>query len=210
MKPRSIILCSLLPCFGFSSVGSSALAGTYALVCVTTITADAKESVLAEQSSPEPGEKLVVHLDANTKCTALIVPLEEKGLRLANGWRPQMVTLPQWNSRIAWQWDAGRAFALWIFFFKPNALGLAEIEKLVKAMQSRTLGERVLTQQTRLLCDKLSGRMRGSQQIMRGPKASVRTVGGVVIQGGFPWGTCAERVTLNDALEGTLVLHHGR
>jgi hypothetical protein len=44
-------------------------------VCVTTLNADS-EDVLAEQSSPGSGENLVVHLDANTKCTALIVPFK--------------------------------------------------------------------------------------------------------------------------------------
>lgn len=67
----------------------------------------------------------MVHLDANTECTALIVPLAEKGSRLANDWRPQMVVLPQWdertlpNSRAAWEWNKnGEPFELWIFFFK--------------------------------------------------------------------------------------------
>src|SRR6476661_4158147 len=74
-------------------------AESYARVCATTAAAESNEAPLAETSAPGPGEKLVVHLDANTECVALILPLIEKGSRLANGWRPQMVALPEWDER---------------------------------------------------------------------------------------------------------------
>lgn len=211
-----------LRCFALLSVlitwfPSRASAESYARVCVTTIDSDSKESVFTADSSPRPGEKLVVHLDANTECTALIVPLTEKGSRLANGWRPQMVILPQWdertlpNSRAAWEWNkAGEPFELRIFFSKPGAAGLNDIEKLVTAMQSPNLDERVLSQQTRLLCDKLSAHTSGLQLIARGPKANAALVGGAMRATEFPWRDYAEKVTLNDALEGTLIVRHGR
>lgn len=52
--------------------------------------------------------------------------------------------------------------------------------------------------------------MSGSQQIMRGPKAGAALVGGTMRATEFPWRDYAEKVTLNDALEGTLVVRHGR
>jgi hypothetical protein len=196
---------------------SPARADSYARVCATTVDADSKEAVLAEDSSPGPGKKLVVHLDASTECAALIVPLAEKGSRLANGWRPQMVVLPEWDertlpdSRAAWEWNkGGEPFALWIFFFKRDAAGLDETQKLVAAMQNPKSDERALTQQTRLLCDRLSNRMSGTQQIIKGPKAVASLVGGSMRATEFPWRNYAEKVSLNDALEGTLVVRHGR
>jgi len=98
MKLHSILLCCVLS-FSIVLLASMARGESYARVCVTTVDADSNEAVLTEASSPGPGKKLVVHLDANTECTALIVPLTEKGSRLANGWRPQMVVLPQWDER---------------------------------------------------------------------------------------------------------------
>jgi hypothetical protein len=128
-----------------------------------------------------------------------------------------MVVLPQWDertlpdSRAAWEWNkSGEPFELWIFLFKRDAAGLDEISKLVAAMQNPKSDERVLAQQTRLLCDKLSSRMSGTQQIMKGPKAGAALVGGAMRATEFPWRDYAEKVTLNDALEGTLVVRHGR
>ena len=190
---------------------------SYARVCVTTVDAEANEAPLTEKSSPGPGERLIVHLDANSECVALIVPLVEHGTKLVNGWRPQIVTLPEWDertlpaSKATWAWNKGAdPFQLWVFFFKNDAPGLDDIQKLVAAMQGATLDEKVLAQQTRKLCDKLSARMTGNQQIAQGPKAGATLVGGAVRGAEFPWRNFAQKVSLNDAREGTLLLRHGR
>jgi hypothetical protein len=189
---------------------------SYARVCATTVGAESNEIPLAETSAPGAGEKLVVHLDASTECVALILPLIEKGSRLANDWRPQMVALPEWDERklpaspAIWNWNKGAdPFELWIFFFKRDAAGLDEIQKLVAAMQNPTLHEKVLAQQTRKICEKLNSRMTGKQPIFRGPKAGTALVGGAVRSAEFPWRDYAQKVVLNDAFEGALVLRHG-
>jgi hypothetical protein len=189
----------------------------YARICVTTVDADAKEAVLAEDSSAGAGKKIVVHLDASTECAALIVPLVEKSSRLANGWRAQMVLLPEWDaktlpdSHAAWEWNkAGDPFELWILFFKRDASGLEEIQKLVAAMQNSKANDQVLAQQTRKLCEMLGSRMSGNAQIVQGPKADAALVGGAVRSTDFPWRDYAQKVALNSALEGELVLRHGR
>jgi len=194
----------------------SARAESYARVCATTVDAESNETSLAEISAPGPGEKLVVHVDASTECVALILPLIEKGSRLANGWRPQMVGLPQWDERklpappVAWNWNKGAdPFELWIFFFKRDAAGLDEIQKLVVAMQNSS-DEKVLTQQTRKLCEELTPRMAGKQPIIQEHKATVALVGGAVRSTEFPWRDYAQKVVLNDAFEGALVVRHGR
>jgi hypothetical protein len=217
MKPSSIILCWVLLRVGFTSVGSPAPAETYARVCVTTIDADSKEAVLADSSAPGPGEKLIVHLDASTECVALILPLIEQASRLANGWRPQMVGLPQWDERrlpappAVWNWNKGAdTFELWIFFFKRDAAGLDELQKLVAAMQNPGLDEKVLAQQTHKLLEKLNTRMTGKQPIIPGPKANTALAGGTVRSVEFPWRDYAQKISLNEAFEGALVVHHGR
>ena len=104
----------------------------------------------------------MVHLDANNSCVALIVPLVENGRKLANGWRPQMVELAQWDektlpdSRRVWDWNKGAdPFELWIFFFKRDAPGFDTFRILVAAMESPTLSEKILAQQTNKLCESL-------------------------------------------------------
>ena len=212
---RRVGLC-LAACLA-ASFASETRAENYARVCVTAMDSDSKESALTGVSSPGPGEKLVVHLDANTACAALIVPLAENGSRLANGWRPQMAALPQWdermlpNSRTAWDWGKeSEPFELWIFFFKRDASGIDQLQKLVTAMQSPKLDQNVLTQQTRKLCDMLGPRMTGKEPTIQEHKATVALVGGAVRGTEFPWRDHAEKVTLNNALEGTLVVRHGR
>lgn len=216
MTDSSFALWLGLVCLTTVGGATSSLAESYARVCVTTIDSDSEEAVLTDASSPGPGKKLIVHLDANTECTALIVPLAQNESRLANGWRPQMVVLPQWDERTlpnsgpSWRWQkSGGAFELWIFFFKRDAAGLTEIEKLVSAMQRPNLDERVLTQQTRMLRDKLSTRMSGFQQATPAPKAGTVIMNDEVRATEFPWRNYAEKVTLNDALEGTLVVRRG-
>jgi hypothetical protein len=217
MQPRWIIffLASLL-IFAVWVI-PSARAESYARVCATTVDAESNETPLADTSAPGPGEKLVVHMDASTGCAALILPLIEKGSRLANGWRPQLVALAEWDERklpappVVWNWNKGAdPFELWIFFFKRDAAGLDEIQKLVAAMQSPTLDEKVLVQQTRKLCEKLNPRMTGKQPIIPGAKASTALVGGTVRSTEFPWRDYAQKVVLSDAFEGALVLRHGR
>jgi hypothetical protein len=128
-----------------------------------------------------------------------------------------MVSLPEWDektlpdSRAAWEWNkAGDSFELWIFFFKRDAAGLDEIQKLVAAMQGATANNQVLAQQTRKLCEKLSSRMSGNTRIVQGPKADATLVGGAMRDGTFPWRDYAQKVPLNNALEGELVQRYGR
>src|SRR5437870_1290511 len=99
MKPPSLRLCMAMATLLIASFASAARAESYARVCATTVDAESNEAPLAEASAPGPGEKLAVHLDASAECVALILPLVEKGSRLANGWRPQIVGLPQWDER---------------------------------------------------------------------------------------------------------------
>jgi hypothetical protein len=211
-----MLCCVALSCF-IASFASHARADTYARVCATTVDSESNETPLADSSAPGPREKLLVHLDASTECVALILPLVEKASRLANGWRPQMVALPQWDERklpappAVWNWNKGAdPFELWIFFFKRNAPGLDEIQKLIAAMQNPSLDEKVLAQQTRKICEKLDARMSGKQPINQAPKASTALVGGTVRSTEFPWRDYAQKVVLNDAFEGALVVRHGR
>ena len=89
-----------------------------------------------------------------------------------------MVGLPEWDERklpappAVWNWNKGAdPFELWIFFFKRDATGLDEIQKLVAAMQSPAWIEKVLAQQTRKFAKNSKSRMTGKQPIIKGPKA---------------------------------------
>jgi hypothetical protein len=215
MQPRWITLLTLSILIVWLT--PFARAESYARVCATTVDSESNEAPLADASAPGAGERLVVHLDASTECAALILPLIEKRSRLANGWRPQMVALPEWDERklpappAVWNWNKGAdPFELWIFFFKRDAAGLDEIQKLVAAMQGPSLDEKVVAQQTRKLCDKLNPRMTGKQPIIPGAKAVAALVGGTVRSTEFPWRDYAQKVELNDAFEGALVVRHGR
>jgi len=213
---RKMLCCAALSCL-LTSFASSTHSESYVRVCATTVDAESNETQLAKTSAPGPGKKLVVHLDANTDCVALIVPFAQSANRLANAWRPQVVNLPQWSERTlpapprVWHWNQGaESFDLWVFFFGPKAADLEELSKLVAAMQSAGLDQKVLTQQTSKLCEKLSLRMNGKPAVAQEPKAGAELVGGSVRGTEVPWRDYAQKVILNKVLEGELVLRHGR
>ena len=217
VSARSHLVVLLLVGISLGLLAAPAQGESYARVCAAVIDAKSNEAPLTESSAPGPGVRAVVHLDANTGCVALIIPLLQQSTRLANGWRPQLVTLAQWEEQTlpvrpaVWNWNAGAdAFDLWIFFFKPDAAELGEIRKLVTAMQDPTLSGKVLFQQTRQLREKLGPRMSGKPAISQEPKASSALVGGSLREIEFPWRKYAQKVTLNKALEGEWVLRHGR
>src|SRR5207247_8790524 len=217
MQPRWIIFFLVSLSIVAVWLTPSALAEGYARVCATTIDAESNETPLTDTSAPDAGEKLVVNMDASTGCVALILPLIEKRSRLANGWRPQMIGLPQWEERkmpappAVWNWNKGAdPFVLWIFFFKRDAAGLDELQKLVAAMQNPSINEKVLAQQTRKICEKLDARMSGKQPINQGPKARTALAGGTVRSTEFKWRDYAQKVVLNEAFQGALVVRHGR
>jgi Ni/Co efflux regulator RcnB len=212
---RKILCCAALSCL-ITLFASSTRAESYARVCATTVDANSNETLLTEKSAPAPGKKLVVHMDASAECVALVLPLVERGSRLANGWRPQMVGLPEWEERrlpappAVWNWNKGAdPFELWIFFFKRDATGLDELQKLVAAMQNPSLDQKVLAQQTRKICEKLEARMSGKQPISKGPKPKTNLAGGSVRGAEFPWREYAQKVVLNDAFKGVLVVRDG-
>lgn len=214
MKPPFILLLAGLAISGLF-LAPCARSESYARVCVTTVEA-AFETVLTENSSPNEGRTLTVHLDASIECAALVLPLETNS-RLAKGWRPQVALLPQWTEKtlpappLVWEWSkAGGPFELWIFFFEQDAAGFKEMQKLVAAMQSSKVNGQILAQQTRKLCEMLSSRMSGDAQIVQGSKADATLIGGTKRRVEFPWRDYAQRVPLNDTLEGQLVLRHGR
>ena len=129
-----------------------------------------------------------------------------------------MVELAQWDektlpdSRKVWDWNKGAdPFELWIFFFKRDAPSVGTFRILVAAMESPTLGDKTLAQQTTKLYEALGGRMTGTQDIIKGPKAGAALCGWCDARwNNFPWRDYAQKVVLNDALEGELVLRHGR
>ena len=60
------------------------------------------------------------------------------------------------------------------------------------------------------ICEKLDARMSGKQPINQGPKARTVLAGGTVRSTEFPWRDYAQKVVLDDAFEGALVVRHGR
>lgn len=214
IRPFLLVLTAALSLL--SILSQRAEASEYARVCVSTADGASNEAPLDASSAPGSKTKVMVHLDASAECAALIVPLLKNGSRLANGWRPQFVSLPQWDEKVlpatpaVWSWKEGDSFELWVFFFNRDAAGLEEIRKLVTTMQNSTANDQMLAQQTRKLCERLGERMSGKEEIAHGPKANAALVGGRTRSTSFPWRDYALKVVLNGAREGKLVLRHGR
>lgn len=216
IRPRLVLSLSVLFAAGVWLI-PGARGESYARVCFTIQDSGSKEAALTENSSPQRGMKLIVHLDASTECTALILPLMKKNSRLVDGSLPQIVLLPQWTEKAlpilpsSWDWSKrSDPFELWVFFFKRDAAQLEEIQKLITVMQKATMNVQLLDQQTRTLCKMLASRMSGHIQIVQEPKANTTLIGGTTRRVDFPWRDYAQKVPLNDALDGELVVRHGQ
>jgi hypothetical protein len=199
------------------ALAPSVYADGYARVSVALADKEDNERPFTETSSPISGEKLNIYFDTNRECVVLVVPFAIRGQKMANRWRPQMAVLKEWEERklpqypIVWDWSkTSEAFEFWVFFFRSDAAGLGEMRSLIAAMQNPQLDDKVLAQQTRLLHELLGDRMSGTARVVHGPKASANPSGGAVRADEFPWRDFAYRVELNNALEGLLVIRHGR
>ena len=90
---------------------------------------------------PGRGLKLIAHLDATTKCEALVAIFTKNG-QIAAGLAPQFVDLLARSevllpkSAAAWKWERDEeSIQVYVLFFPPGSKDSAELRTLVNAMQ---------------------------------------------------------------------------
>jgi hypothetical protein len=171
-----------------------------------------KEEVFQNSAAPGAGKTVRAYLDASEKCSVLVAAITKDG-KLANGWRPQLSDVPADNEEILvpkgpvrWDWSAaGGPFDLYVLFLDPGSKEIEEAKKLVDAMQSPKIDDRVLGMQTGKLKE-LIGRLAGDRNRTNQAPASEPEVGGVFRGAAFPWRQFARSVNFSADRPGVLVL----
>jgi hypothetical protein len=165
----------------------------YGRACVTVVDAAAKtEALLAAGTPPGPERFVTVHLDANSPCEVLVVAFAKKDGRLAFGWRPAVLTLPQWEERTVgqgrWAWkQTGEQFEVFALFFAPGSADAAQIKKLVAAMQEPKSEAKMIEMQTQKLHELIGHAMADKDLSKFRAKEKIVEVAGAVRGDSFPW-----------------------
>ena len=151
-----------------------------------------KEEAFQISAPAGAGKTVRAYVDASDKCSVLVAALTKDG-KLANGWRPQLTEVPgdfeeilMPKAPVKWDWAASSVpFDFYVLFLAPDSKEIAEVKKLVDAMQNPKLDERVVALQTGKLKE-LIGRIAADKNTNQAP-ATEPEVGGVFRGTAFPW-----------------------
>ena len=171
-----------------------------------------KEEAFQLSSPPGSGKLVRAYVDASDKCAVLVAPMTKDG-KLVNGWRPQLAEVPEEfeeillpKAPVKWEWSAPSGpFDLYVLFLEPGSKQLDEVKKLVEAMQSSSVDNRVLALQAGKLKE-LIGRLATDKENKNQGPASEPEVGGVFRGTAFPWRQFAQSVNFSAEHPGLLIL----
>jgi hypothetical protein len=153
-----------------------------------------EELPLQATSTPGKGKKIVAHIDATSKCEALVAAFNRKTGQLVNNWLPQFVQVTERTevllprAPVVWDWgkDVG-PLELHVLIFAPGSKQVIELKTLVEAMQNAKT-PKITDLQTNKLRE-LIGRAKVDKPALdRGVKTDATEVGGVFRMAvGFEW-----------------------
>jgi hypothetical protein len=171
-----------------------------------------KEEPFQKSSPPGPGKTVRAYVDASEKCSVLMAAITKDG-KLVNGWRPQLSEVPEDfeeillpKAPVKWDWSAATGpFDFFVLFLAPGSKEIEEAKKLVEAMQSPKVEDRVLVMQTGKLKE-LIGRITSEQGKVNQAPVSEPEVGGVFRGAAFPWRQYAQGINFAADKPGVLIL----
>ena len=171
-----------------------------------------KEEAFSLSAPAASGKTVRAYVDSSDKCSVVLAALTKDG-KLVNGWRPQLAEVPGEfeeillpTSPMKWDWStASGPFDLYVLFLAPNSKEIAEVKKLVDAMQNPKVDDRVLAMQTTKLKELIGRLATDKDKANQGP-LSQPEVGGVFRGTAFPWRQFARGVNFSADHPGVLVL----
>ena len=170
-----------------------------------------KEEPFKMSAGTGPGKTVHAYIDASNKCSVLVAALTKDG-KLVNGWRPQLtevaaefeeILVPK--APLKWDWStASGPFDFYVLFLAPESKEVAEVKKLIDAMQAAK-DDRLLAMQTGKLRE-LIGRITSEKEKVNQAPASEPEVGGVFRGAAFPWRQFAQSVNFDSDKPGAVIL----
>ena len=183
----------------------------YGRICLTIADNLGREE-LFQTDTTGAGKKIVVHVDANSKCFALVAAFNQKDGRLANNWMPQFVELPQWEevplpkASAKWLWEKDEEpIEFYALFFAPDSKEAPEIKKLVDAMGHAASDRSMLQLQSNKLREMISRSMVEKDRSKYLAKTESSELGGVLRGGTFEWRKYAQSVNFTSDKPGVLI-----
>jgi hypothetical protein len=184
----------------------------YGRICLTTADDPGREELFQTDTPTGAGKRIVVHVDANSKCFALVAAFNRKDSRLANNWMPQFVELPQWEevplpkAPAKWLWEKNEGpIEFYVLFFAPDSNEAAEIKKLVDAMGNAGSDRSMLQLQSNKLREMISRSMVEKDRSKYLAKTESSELGGVLRGGSFEWRKYAQSVNFTSDKPGVLI-----
>jgi hypothetical protein len=210
---KSIFLIAAVLWFGCSAALSQTLdksrpSARACLAIVNVLNGD--EETLRPASRAGPNQKIVAHLDATTKCEALVGPFLKSGPLVAD-WLPQYVDLSPGkealvpNAPVSWNWEKDTGpLEIYVLFLAPGSKEGGEIRGLVNAMQ-KVNDESIRKLQAGKLRE-LIGRMNFDKAAAQhAPKASSEVAGVMRMVVGFEWRDSARAVNFSPERPGAII-----
>jgi hypothetical protein len=188
----------------------------YGRACLALANAEG-EKPLDETAQPGEGKSLVVYLDANTPCVALIVALNRKGEGLVKEWQPALVELAAWEPQRlppkpeAWEWkQAVDAFDVQVFFLDREAPGLNKLRALLTAMARKERDATLVKLQERQLRELLAPWQADDSAVVARPSSAPVRTGGTVrgIRKEFAWRDHAASANFSAERPGVISFRH--
>jgi hypothetical protein len=116
----------------------------YGRASVTVVDSKTKKETLLMDNLKSAAESNVsIHLEANTKCEAIVAAFSNVDGSLANGWRPVIMSLEQWKEQTLpsvgepWPWiQAGQPFEIFVTFL-PREMPTAALSLVAKLREGK-------------------------------------------------------------------------
>ena len=177
--------------------------------------AGVKPAIFDENSKPGPGKHLGLYADADSDSFLLVVALHPNERRLANGWRPELVSLTAAEeiflpkSPATWDWNEGSdPFELYVVFIPKSAAGVADLRALVTAMQNPAAEAQLLDLQTNKLREQILNRMDHQDPAAFHAAQIPQAWGGTLRGAKFAWRPMAQKVPFSDEKHGFLIYRY--
>ena len=188
----------------------------YGRTCVTAVDSKTKtETLLTADLQPGAEYSVIVHLDANMACDAIVAAFSNIDGALANGWLPVIVPLEEWKEQTApparepWAWvRTGGAFEVFVAFL-PKGAPLAEkaLGLLAKLREGKADGaaRKLQAQQLR---EELRRWAASDSAVAARPESAPAPIGGGVRGAAFLWRDYARKMNFSGEKPGVTIYRH--
>lgn len=212
LLPVALLLLGF-PCSQAQSVDQTQ---PYGRAAVTVVQPDGETSF---DAASRPGERksLAVYLDANTACVALVAAWSRKDGTLANGWRPELVELGEWEAQRLpskakpWSWTEEREpFDLRVFFVAKETEGVDKLRTLLAAMAKNESDDKLAKFQERQLSEIVAPWLADRDAVATRPANAPTRIGGTVraVDGGFAWRDFARSMNFTAQKPAVILFRH--